>query len=70
MTQTLIGSMLLRDRGSVPVEAQANADRAAGQLEYKNKGLTTPSGFEPPISSVTGRHVGPLHHGAAEAQYI
>jgi hypothetical protein len=30
--------------------------------------FTTPSGFEPPISSVTGRHVGPLHHGAAETQ--
>jgi hypothetical protein len=27
--------------------------------------LATPSGFEPPISSVTGRHVRPLHHGAA-----
>jgi hypothetical protein len=32
--------------------------------------MATPSGFEPPISSVTGRHVRPLHHGAAEAQYI
>src|SRR5207253_136464 len=30
--------------------------------------MATPSGFEPPISSVTGRHVGPLHHGAAESQ--
>ena len=24
----------------------------------------TPGGFEPPISTVTGWHVRPLHHGA------
>ena len=28
--------------------------------------LATPRGFEPPISTVTGWHVSPLHHGAAE----
>jgi hypothetical protein len=27
-----------------------------------------PTGFEPAISSVTGWHVGPLHHGPAEAR--
>jgi hypothetical protein len=27
--------------------------------------MATPRGFEPPISTVTGWHVGPLHHGAA-----
>ena len=27
--------------------------------------LATPSGFEPPISTVTGWRVGPLHYGAA-----
>ncbi len=27
--------------------------------------VATPRGFEPPISTVTGWHVGPLHHGAA-----
>ena len=32
--------------------------------------LATPSGFEPPISSVTGRHVRPLHHGAAGSPSI
>ena len=26
--------------------------------------LATPGGFEPPISTVTGWHVRPLHHGA------
>jgi hypothetical protein len=26
--------------------------------------LATPGGFEPPISTVTGWHVSPLHHGA------
>ena len=28
------------------------------------KELATPSGFEPPISTLTGWHVRPLHHGA------
>lgn len=27
--------------------------------------LATPSGFEPPISTLTGWHVRPLHHGAS-----
>ena len=26
--------------------------------------MADPTGFEPAISSVTGRHVGPLHHGS------
>ena len=26
--------------------------------------VATPGGFEPPISTVTGWHVYPLHHGA------
>ncbi len=29
--------------------------------------MAGPTGFEPAISSVTGWHVGPLHHGPAEA---
>ncbi len=28
--------------------------------------VATPGGFEPPISTVTGWHVRPLHHGAVE----
>ncbi len=28
----------------------------------------TPGGFEPPISTVTGWHVCPLHHGAILVQ--
>ena len=27
--------------------------------------MADPTGFEPAISSVTGWHVGPLHHGSA-----
>ena len=27
--------------------------------------MATPGGFEPPISTVTGWHVCPLHHGAS-----
>ena len=29
--------------------------------------MAGPTGFEPAISSVTGWHVGPLHHGPAGA---
>jgi hypothetical protein len=29
--------------------------------------MAGPTGFEPAISSVTGWHVGPLHHGPAAA---
>ncbi len=29
----------------------------------------TPGGFEPPISTVTGWHVRPLHYGAIPLQY-
>ena len=32
--------------------------------------MATPSGFEPPISALTGRRVWPLHHGAASASPI
>ncbi len=31
-------------------------------------GVATPGGFEPPISTVTGWHVRPLHHGASKEQ--
>ena len=27
--------------------------------------MAEPTGFEPAVSCVTGRHVGPLHHGSA-----
>ena len=32
-----------------------------------SKGLAGPTGFEPAISSVTGWHVWPLHHGPAQS---
>ena len=32
--------------------------------DVKAGGMATPRGFEPPISTVTGWHVRPLHHGA------
>ena len=34
----------------------------------KQQILATPSGFEPPISTLTGWHVRPLHHGASPTQ--
>ena len=34
------------------------------RTEHVSVGLADPTGFEPAISSVTGWHVGPLHHGS------
>jgi hypothetical protein len=38
-------------------------DYAGAKIDW----LATPGGFEPPISTVTGWHVRPLHHGATLA---
>ena len=35
----------------------------------KNNEVATPAGFEPAISTVTGWHVRPLHHGATTRVY-
>jgi hypothetical protein len=35
-----------------------------GEFEIEMRFLATPVGFEPTISTVTGWHVRPLHHGA------
>lgn len=40
-----------------------------GQI-WKRMRLATPSGFEPPISTVTGWRVWPLHYGAATATIL
>jgi hypothetical protein len=32
--------------------------------------MATPMGFEPTISTVTGWHVRPLHHGAARRESV
>jgi hypothetical protein len=32
--------------------------------------MATPGGFEPPISTVTGWHVRPLHHGAVSVRKV
>jgi hypothetical protein len=31
--------------------------------------MADPTGFEPAISSVTGWHVGPLHHGSGNGEW-
>ena len=48
----------LAERGDAP---SGRADGAQGECEL----MADPTGFEPAISSVTGWHVGPLHHGSA-----
>src|SRR6185369_15154960 len=40
-----------------PVRA---GERGVGRIRF----MADPTGFEPAISSVTGWHVGPLHHGS------
>ena len=57
------------DRGS-PEWPRTSADRGTprpggrtGRREMRK--MADPTGFEPAISSVTGWHVGPLHHGSS-----
>ena len=59
-------------RGSVQDTARrvrgksgAPSGRADGAREEANRKVADPTGFEPAISSVTGWHVGPLHHGSS-----
>ncbi len=52
---------------------KARGEKAPGcdatvRRSIQNGMLADPTGFEPAISSVTGWHVGPLHHGSAEGQ--
>ena len=50
------------------IEEQPTDSAATGPLAHlASKGLAGPTGFEPAISSVTGWHVWPLHHGPAES---
>ena len=49
------------------VEAQLNEWRTEWlAIALTDNGMAGPTGFEPAISSVTGWHVWPLHHGPAE----
>ena len=54
-------------RGSVQDAWKKAAPRPGGRTgrERKQGWMADPTGFEPAISSVTGWHVGPLHHGSA-----
>src|SRR3954467_12322657 len=52
--------MMPRDKGDAP------SGRADGAWVHSNV-MADPTGFEPAISSVTGWHVGPLHHGSVAA---
>ena len=45
-----------------------NEAMAADAAMAKKESLATPKGFEPSISTVTGWHVRPLHHGAGHTQ--
>ncbi len=49
------------------LERKGRADRIRGECQRK-AAMATPGGFEPPISTVTGWHVRPLHHGAIPTQ--
>ena len=47
-----------------PRRAEERPVRAGGRGVGKCGVMADPTGFEPAISSVTGWHVGPLHHGS------
>ena len=53
-------------QSSPPRTAQSDAPlgRANGASDGCGGNVADPTGFEPAISSVTGWHVGPLHHGS------
>src|SRR4029078_2700845 len=48
-----------------PDAGQRNAPSGRADGALGNAKMADPTGFEPAISSVTGWHVGPLHHGAS-----
>ena len=54
-------------RGRLPPSAGIGTPRPGGRTgrEKNRKVMADPTGFEPAISSVTGWHVGPLHHGSS-----
>ena len=58
-----------RFTGPMMPRAQARAERrpvrAGGRGVREMRVMADPTGFEPAISSVTGWHVGPLHHGSS-----
>src|SRR4051812_18598041 len=57
-------STLRRERAwTAPGRGDAPFGRANGASDGYGK-VADPTGFEPAISSVTGWHVGPLHHGS------
>ena len=47
-------------------EYQRDMEGRPGIVQVQNNEVATPAGFEPAISTVTGWHVRPLHHGAVE----
>ena len=49
-------------------DRQRNAPSGRGTGRWIDALMADPTGFEPAISSVTGWHVGPLHHGSVAAQ--
>ncbi len=68
----LLGSIWIKDKMIIGVIPQPEFIPFF-DLQYDGKSkytieVATPGGFEPPISTVTGWHVCPLHHGAILVQ--
>ena len=51
--------------GRVPRDRIAPRPGGRTGRRMNSSSMADPTGFEPAISSVTGWHVGPLHHGSA-----
>ena len=64
---TSIGRRAVESRGIAGIlpEAEERPVRAGGRGVGRCEVMADPTGFEPAISSVTGWHVGPLHHGSS-----
>ena len=50
----------------INVDKESQTNKELENTGEFSKYLATPGGFEPPISTVTGWHVRPLHHGAIQ----
>ncbi len=63
--QSLLTSGLRQTNGEGEARGRIRDQRVGPAGERAERNLTEPTGFEPAIFCVTGRHVRPLHHGSS-----
>src|SRR6185312_6376168 len=63
-TETTCRSLAVGGTGAQEERPVRAGGRGVGRCD-----MADPTGFEPAISSVTGWHVGPLHHGSGNGEW-